>query len=169
MSHEWSPARVDRGNWAILLSVATLGFVLHLVTAGYYGIFRDELYYLDCARHLDWGFVDQPPLSIALLKTFVAVFGDSVWSIRLLPALAGVTLVIFTGLMALRFGGSRFSVMIASLAALVVPVYLINTGFYSMNAFDLILWAGLFLVLAQILATQNSRLWLFFGSLSGLA
>ncbi len=27
-----------------------------------YGYFRDELYYLDMARHLDWGYVDAAPL-----------------------------------------------------------------------------------------------------------
>jgi hypothetical protein len=30
-----------------------------------YGYFRDELYYLACALHLDWGYVDQPPLIAA--------------------------------------------------------------------------------------------------------
>jgi len=35
---------------------------LHLLTANRYGYFRDEMYYLDCGRHLAWGYVDQPPM-----------------------------------------------------------------------------------------------------------
>ena len=41
--------------------------VLQLATGWRYGLFRDELYYLACARHLDWGYVDHPPLSIVVL------------------------------------------------------------------------------------------------------
>src|SRR2546427_5681788 len=55
------------------LAVGTLGvlaaakLLLHLAAINHYGYFRDELYYLACAGHLDWGYVDHPPLSIALL------------------------------------------------------------------------------------------------------
>ena len=42
--------------------------VLILAFSWRYGIFRDELYYIACARRLAWGYVDHPPLSIALLK-----------------------------------------------------------------------------------------------------
>jgi hypothetical protein len=38
---------------ALALPLAALLF--HLSTAGRYGIFRDELYYLACGAHLDWG------------------------------------------------------------------------------------------------------------------
>jgi len=152
-----------------MLSVAAVGLVLHLLTAGNYGIFRDELYYLDCANHLAFGYVDQPPLSILMLKVSTLVFGNSVWAIRLLPALAGALLVVLSGLLASRLGGGRFAVLMASLIVLTVPVYLVNTGFFSMNAFDLVLWVSLYLLVAQIAATGNRRLWLWFGLLFGLA
>ena len=32
-----------------------------------YGYFRDELYYMASTEHLSWGFVEHPPLSIAVL------------------------------------------------------------------------------------------------------
>ena len=60
--------------------------VLVLLYSGrHYGFFRDELYYLACSRHLDWGYVDQPPL-IALIGWLVrVVLGDSMLALRLLP------------------------------------------------------------------------------------
>ena len=58
--------------------------------------FRDELYYLACAQHLDWGYVDQPPL-IAFVAWFARhAFGESLIGLRLLPALAGAALVWLT-------------------------------------------------------------------------
>jgi hypothetical protein len=42
-------------------------FVLLMTAAAVDHYFRDEFYYLACSRHMAWGYVDQPPLSIAIL------------------------------------------------------------------------------------------------------
>jgi hypothetical protein len=60
-------------------SVAAL--LVHLLTNGRYGYFRDELYYIACGRHLDFGYVDQPPLSILLLRLSQLLLGDSLFAI----------------------------------------------------------------------------------------
>ena len=58
--------------------VVALGLVaLHATALARYGWFRDELYYVACAQHLAWGYVDQPPLSIAVLALVRALFGDA--------------------------------------------------------------------------------------------
>ncbi|HQK77888.1 MAG TPA: hypothetical protein PKZ25_16960, partial [Candidatus Hydrogenedentes bacterium] len=69
-----------------LLALAKLA--LHLAFVNRYGYFRDELYYLACGHHLDWGYVDFPPL-IGLMAAFVRrTMGDSLLAIRFLPILA---------------------------------------------------------------------------------
>ncbi len=45
-----------RSGLAIAAAIAALQLLLHAFN-GNYGIFRDELYYLDCARHLG---LDEP-------------------------------------------------------------------------------------------------------------
>jgi hypothetical protein len=53
---------------------ALVTFVLHVAVnlcaqhIGY-GLFRDEMYYIVCGRHLAWGYVDQPPM-VALAARF---------------------------------------------------------------------------------------------------
>src|SRR5207253_10516832 len=43
----------------VAIALCAAKFLLHAVTSmRNYGYFRDELYYLDMARHLDWGYVD---------------------------------------------------------------------------------------------------------------
>src|SRR5262245_36357579 len=148
--------------------VAAAHLLLHLVSGRGYGIFRDELYYLACADHLDWGYVDHPPLSILLLWIQRALLGESVFAIRVLPALVGVALVFLAARLARELGGGRFAEGLAALAVAIVPQYLAITGFFSMNAFDLLFWAAAALVVARTVNPGDARLWLVLGGLLGL-
>lgn len=55
--------------WHLLLGLALARIALYLISSGplAYGYMSDELYYLDSTDHLAWGYVDHPPLSIAVL------------------------------------------------------------------------------------------------------
>ena len=113
---------------APLLILALIQLAIHTLTNGNYGIFRDEFYYIECARHLDWGYVDQPPLSAAILAVSIKILGTSQQAIRILPALAGAALVFLGGILARRFGGGKFAQVLAACCVLVSPTYLGNTG-----------------------------------------
>ena len=100
----------------ILFSVVAL--LVHLLTNGRYGYFRDELYYIACGRHLAFGYVDQPPLSIVLLRLSQSLLGNSLFTIRLLPALAGAATVAITGLIARELGGRGWAVALGCAGSL---------------------------------------------------
>ena len=71
------------------MALCAAKLLLHLFTSvRHYGYFRDELYYLDLARHLDWGYVDCAPL-IAVYAKVALLMGGSLAALRILPALAG--------------------------------------------------------------------------------
>lgn len=89
-------------NLAILCYLAAFKLVLHLLTNGHYGYFRDELYYIACSDHLDWGYVDQPPLIALLTKAARLALGDSLQALRFLPAVAGALLVRYEGFLGLK-------------------------------------------------------------------
>ena len=72
---------------AIVWALAIATFLLHMICNNRYGYFRDEFDYIICGRHLAWGYVDQPPLLPVLSRICLAIFGDSLRSVRLLPAL----------------------------------------------------------------------------------
>ena len=147
---------------------ALVKLVLHLATSNGYGYFRDELYYLACAARLDWGYVDHPPLSVALLALNRVLLGDSLPALRFLPAVAGAAVVFVTGLIARDLGGGRFAQALACLCALVAPVYLALSHFFSMNVFDVLLWTlGSWLVV-RIVRLESPRLWPALGVVVGL-
>jgi hypothetical protein len=106
-----APADAQASRWAsgpaIVLYIAAGKLLLHLLTAARYGIFRDEMYYLACAQHLAWGYVDHPPMTVFIAWFARHIFGESLWAIRLLPALAGAALVWLTGKLAREMGVLR--------------------------------------------------------------
>src|SRR6267142_6581690 len=127
---------------ALIIFFSAAALLVHLITNGRYGYFRDELYYIACGRHLAFGYVDQPPLSVLLLRLSQLLLGDSLFAIRLLPALAGAAIVALTGTIAREMGGRPWAIALACGATLSALFYLAVGNFFSMNAFEPLFWTG---------------------------
>lgn len=164
-----APAPLARGR---LLALATAFAAVEFLPAfgGPYGYFLDEFYYLACAKRLAFGYVDHPPLAPWILRANVALLGDSIPALRLLPALAGGAMVFLCGWMAWRMGGGAWAQGVAALCVVVAPIPLLLFGFFSMNAFDLLLWSGAGCLLIELCrCSGDGRLWAPLGLLLGLA
>ncbi len=148
--------------------IAAFGVALHAVAIGSYGIFRDELYYIACGRHLAWGYVDHPPGVALFARIAEALFGTRPEGLRILPILAGGVVVFLAGRIAKDLRGGRFAEALASLATLAAPVFLFNFHYLSMNVLDALVWTLAGWVLLKILRGGDPRLWLLFGAITGL-
>ncbi|HXY11511.1 MAG TPA: glycosyltransferase family 39 protein [Terriglobales bacterium] len=167
-SLESPSARPPQLSIGVLIGVCGSKLLLHLLTSvRRYGYFRDELYYLDLARHLDWGYVDCAPL-VAVYAKVALLVGGSLAALRIISAIAGVLLIAITTLLVRELGGKRFAQLLAGISILLCPAYLVMNSLMTMNAFEPIYWMACALVLARILRTGNSRLWLWFGFLAGI-
>ncbi|MGE5343640.1 MAG: ArnT family glycosyltransferase [Candidatus Omnitrophota bacterium] len=155
-------------DFMIIGYFSLLTLILHLIAIKGYGYFRDEFYYLSCSDHLDFGYVDQPPLSIIILKGIRLLFGDSLVAIRILPALGASLFVFLTGWMTRELGGKKFAVALASAAAFAPLGNFFLFSFYSMNFIDYLFWSALILIVIRIIKTGNPKYWLLFGLISGL-
>ncbi len=155
---------------AIVMMIALVRLGLHLWTNtfGGYGYFRDELYYLACADHLDLGYVDHPPLSIFVLAMVRSVFGDSAFAVRLVPALAGAATVVLTGRIAATFGGGRMAQSLAAIGAGFSPVLVAFSGIYSMNSLDVLFWTAAVLLAVGLVQAKDPRMFLPLGIVVGL-
>ena len=156
------------GAGAIVAGVAAIKLVLHLYAGRHYGYFVDELYYLACAEHLSWGYVDQPPLIALIAKAARVLLGDSLPAIRLFPAVAGAAKVLLTGLIARELGGGRFAQGLAALTVLLAPGFLAVDHLLSMNVFEPLFWMGCAWIVARMIRTGDRKLWLWFGVLAGI-
>jgi hypothetical protein len=162
-------ARVPAMGW-LIAGAATAKFSLHLLTAANpYGYFCDELYSLALSRHLDFGYVDVPPLMPAILAVNRALLGESLLAIHILPALVGALTVVLVCLIARELGGGLFAVGLSALAFMVAPFWLIQNSFFGYDTFDQAFLAGFLYLLVRLLRTENRRLWLALGLVAGLA
>lgn len=160
--------QLGRKDWILFSSFPAAKLLLHLSTYSGYGYFRDEFYYLACSRHLDWGYVDHPPLSVLILWIMRHLLGESLFALRLVPALAGAACVLLAGLIARELGGNRPAQTVAMAAVLSAPIYLALDHFYSMNSLDLLFWALAAWLLVRICKENRTRSWLFLGIVLGL-
>ena len=92
-----------------------------------------------------WGYVDQPPLTVALVWLARHLFGDSLYGLRLFPALAYAATVALAGLTARELGGRRFAQTLAALLLGVSP-FLIIGHMAGPTVYDLVGWAVVMLL-----------------------
>jgi hypothetical protein len=154
------------GRLAIALTLCKLA--LHLATLTPYGYFRDELYYLACADRLAWGYVDHPPLSIAVLALWRALFGDGVEALHVLSAIVGAAIVGVTGRLAIALGGGRLAVVLACAAMITAPARLAFDSKVSMNGIDALVWVLAALLVVRVRDSGARRDWLALGVVLGL-
>ena len=107
-----------------MIAVGGVVFAVLMALSTRYGFHRDELYFLDCARHLQASYVDQPVLTPLLAWVSLKLFGVSLPGLRMWPALAAWATVVVGGLTAREFGGGRRAQLLAAIATATMPVLL---------------------------------------------
>ncbi|MBD5634267.1 MAG: glycosyltransferase family 39 protein, partial [Candidatus Eremiobacteraeota bacterium] len=141
---------------------------MHIAVAGGYGYQRDELYFISCARHLAWGYVDQPPLIAVIAKVALSLFGDSLYGLRFLPALAAAATVALTGRLTHRLGGGPFAQSIAMVGIALAPFYLAIGNLLTMNAFEPLFWIGAAYLFSKADENDRPSTWAALGTVCGL-
>jgi 4-amino-4-deoxy-L-arabinose transferase-like glycosyltransferase len=152
----------------IVLAISLAKLLFHCYFNNRYGYFRDEFDYMSCGDHLAWGYVDQPPLIPFLIHLCRALLGDSLRSVRFIPAVASSVLVLQTAVLARELGGRRFALLLSAVAIVIAPQYLSNGSLLGTNCLEPNLWMGCahFAILA--IKRDDPRNWLWFGVLAGL-
>lgn len=152
---EFTAASVKSAVW-LAVGFGLLKYVLSTLGqitiqhAGY-GIFRDELYFIVCGRHLAWGYVDQPPVIPLVVRISELLFGlRSLALFRTFASLAGAAEVALTGLLAWRMGASRWAQALAMTGILLAPMVMGADETFSTSTFEPIFWMTIALALMEL-------------------
>src|SRR5487761_2228224 len=112
-----TPSQSMRSDALFLSAFAALILVVHFFLGNGYGFHRDELQFLDDARHLQFGFVAYPPLTAFCGRIAIALFGISPQVFRIPAAIINAITLVLVGLTARELGGRRPAQLLALCAA----------------------------------------------------
>jgi 4-amino-4-deoxy-L-arabinose transferase-like glycosyltransferase len=147
----------------------TLGLlILHLWVIGHLDLSADEAYYAWWAQHLDWGYLDHPPMVALWIRASTALFGEAEFGIRALSAFGlslGAALVYYIAATLLDDRTTALgAVMLYNSMVLLQAVGVIVTPDTPLLMF----WNLALLGLALLWRTREARWWWLVGIASGL-
>jgi 4-amino-4-deoxy-L-arabinose transferase-like glycosyltransferase len=154
--------------WKWIGLFAAIKLAVTISVANRYGWHQDELYYLASSRHLDFGYVDYPPVVPLLAAADQAIAPGSLVALRVLPALAGAAIIALTPLIARELGATTRAQAWAAFAALLSPMFLGGNLMFQTVAFDELMWAIALLVFARALRDDARGSWLLLGLVIGV-
>ena len=148
--------------------VATVLFAALVAVSTRYGYHRDELYFRLLGEQPAIGYFDTPPLTPMVAKLSVALFGDNVVALRIVPALAAAVTVVLVAQICREFGGTRGAQVLTAVAIAVSSMTLIAGHMLLTLTLDLPLWAAAILFMCKAIEVDG-RWWLAFGVAVGVA
>jgi hypothetical protein len=118
------------GVWTVAAATAAL----HLAVAERYDVFGNELYFIVCGRHPDFGHVDQPPL-VPCSPRRPSFLGDNIWLLRFTSVIAVAALPPVKAALARLLGADAMAQLVAAAGAGLAPALAGFTGI--LTTFDL--------------------------------
>ncbi len=155
---------------AVVGSLVGLKLALHLMTnaVGAYEIHRDAFLYMAMGEHLRLFAMDFPPFIAIVSRVTRAILGDSLFAIRMPPALFSTGLVLIAALSARELGGGRFAQGLAALAVIANALFLRSGNLFQPVVMDQFWWTVALFALLMLARTEEPRWWIVFGVSCGL-
>jgi len=160
----------NQKNYWILAAIfmaAKIG--IHLLSAGVYELHRDEMLYFNMGSHPAFGYLTVPPVTGILALIVKSVFGWSVLGIRLLPALFSAATLYLVARFIFEMKGGVTALVVASIAFLASPGFLLLFSIFTPNAFEVFFWTLAIFLIFKLLKTENPKYWILIGIVLGIS
>lgn len=148
--------------------MALFSVVIHLLVANNLGYHRDELLYFTLGEHPAFGYNSVPPLIGWVAWFMQTVFGNSVFAVRLFPALLGGALILLTSAITIEMGGSKYASFLSAFG-LMISIFFLRSFFLFMPVhLEIFLWTLCIYLIIKYINTSNDKFLLFFGIAAGI-
>jgi dolichol-phosphate mannosyltransferase len=141
--------------------------VLRLVYAGSVEMLPEETYYWNYSRHLDFGYLDHPPMVAWLIRAATAVFGQTEFGVRAGALLCGAITSIFVYKLTRNLFGAA-TALAALLLVQALPFFFLSGLLMTPDAPLAAAWAASLYFLERALIGNRSRAWWFAGVCLGI-
>jgi 4-amino-4-deoxy-L-arabinose transferase-like glycosyltransferase len=154
----------------LIVGLVGIKVLLHVAAAAVtpYEFHRDELLYFSMGTHLRLFHMDFPPLIALLSELLRHTVGVSVFTYRMLPALAGAGVLLVALATARALGGGRVAVLLTGVAVLTGVVFLRTAALFQPVVFDQLAWGAALYALLRLEQTDDPRWWHWLGLAGGL-
>ncbi len=152
-----------------LITVITVAYllVLKLVFMGLVNVMPEEAYYWNYAQHLDFGYLDHPPMVAWLIWLSTSLLGDSEFSVRVPAFIAWLIAAVFMFRLTVNLC-NRPAAFRSVLLFAVLPIYFGAGFFITPDAPLYAAWAASLYYLERALIAGERRAWLGVGISLGL-
>jgi len=130
-------------------------------------LFPEEAYYWNYAKHLDFGYLDHPPLVGWLIYLGTSIFGNGEFGVRVAALVCSVITAGFTYLATSSFFGRRSGVL-GILLVQVLPFFFMTGFIMTPDSSLTACWAGMLYFLSRAIFKQSTWAWLGVGVCLGL-
>jgi len=155
-------------RWPVVtISVVAYVLILKLIFMGCVNLIPEEAYYWNYAQHLDWGYLDHPPMVAWLIWLSTSLLGRSELSVRLPAYVCWILAAIFMFRLTLNLY-DRPAAFRTILLLAVLPIYFGLGFFMTPDAPLYAAWAGCLYFLERALVAQHRRAWWGVGTCVGL-
>ena len=160
----WLPGgSIEKRVWAVVGAFA----LLRLAFLSFPNLFPEEAYYWNYAKHLDYGFLDHPPMVAWLIELGTRCFGDPELGVRVFAFGSSLVTAGFVyRLTALLY--SRAVAVFATLLTQALPIYFLTGFIMTPDAPLTACWAGALYFFARVFLTHRSSAWWGVGICLGL-
>jgi hypothetical protein len=131
----------------------------HLAVSWRYGYYRDELYFIACAKRLAWGYADMPPLT-AFVSWLAAPAHYELAALRFTVAIAAGITAFLACAIAAELGGGVWAQRLAALTVALTPAYLFLGTTLTTTSYEPLTWALAIYATMRLVRSRDPRWWI---------
>ena len=164
----WDGARWERRRWHVLsMLLVAYTVILRIVYIPTPNLIPEEAYYWNYAQHLDWGYLDHPPMVAWIIKLGTLAFGNTEFGVRIGAIICWLAMAVFAYQFARELLGRRTAVGVLLLLS-TLPFFFGLGCLLTPDAPLAACWAGALFFLQRALLRGRPAAWLGAGICIGV-
>ena len=166
---EGSSLRLGDGkNWRSgALALMLLAYLLRLIYCSQIDLLPAEAYYWNYSRHLDFGYLDHPPMVALLIRAGTTAFGNTEFGVRIGALCSNLIAAFFMFRLARNLFGEP-SAWVAVVLTQTLPFFFLSGWVMNPDAPLTAAWTASLYYLERALIAQRDRAWWGVGLCHGL-
>ncbi len=156
-----SKFRIDQ--W--ILGIIVCAFLFRFFSLGSINLLVEEAYYWNYSAHLDWSYLDHPPMVALLIKLSTFFGGTEEWAVRAPSLICWVLAACYSYRLTTMFGEQG---IVAVFFLSILPFFFLQSWVMTPDQPLLVAWSALLYYLYRACVLDESRAWWFSGIALGV-